>query len=276
MIQKNVPVLWNHRLSSDCFRVGLECREAFSDARPGQFVSLFLSERYDPLLRRPFSIHRLVYENNRENDPKKGPVTGIELLYKVIGKCTERLSGLKPGDSVNLLGPLGNGFTVPEGKGRVLMIAGGIGIAPMVFLADALAASMPAAPDISLLFGGRTKEDLVCLDAFASLGIPVQTATDDGSAGHKGLVTDLLEVENIGEVPALICSCGPLPMLKAVATIAGRKNIPCQVSVETLMACGIGVCLGCTAKRKGMDDKYLHACIDGPVLDTVVVDLDSI
>ena len=267
MIQENATILWNTRLSSDCFRVGLECRKGFSNARPGQFVSLHLSDRFDPLLRRPFSIHQLIIENHR--------VTGIELLYKVIGQCTRRLSGLGPGDGVDIIGPLGNWFTINENVRRIIMVAGGIGVAPMMFLAHFLKDSMPGASHLSLFLGGRSKEDLLCMDDFISMDISLEVSTDDGSAGHKGQVTRLLEKEAAAP-PDLICACGPIPMLKSVARIAETKKIPCQVSIETLMACGFGACLGCAAKTKGPAEKYLHACIDGPVLDAGDIDFNTL
>ena len=265
MIQENATILWNTRLNSDCFGIGIDCRKGYSDARPGQFVSLYLSDRFDPLLRRPFSIHRLIIENNR--------VAGIELLYKVIGKCTKRLSDLRPGEGVNILGPLGNWFTINDKARRIVMIAGGIGVAPMVFLARFLRDHRPDSSQISLFLGGRSKEDLLCIDDFLTLGIRTETSTDDGSAGHKGLVTDLFEKTAAAEQPDLICACGPVPMLKSVARIAERKKITCQISMEPLMACGIGVCLGCATRQKGIPEKYLHACIDGPVFDTDLIGL---
>lgn len=267
MIQENATILWNTRLSSDCFKVGLDCRKGFSKARPGQFVSLQLSDRFDPLLRRPFSIHQLIVENDR--------VTGIELLYKVIGRCTMRLSDLDPGHRVNIVGPLGNGFTIDEEARRIIMVAGGIGVAPMMFLARSLQVLKPANAQLSLFLGGRSEGDLLCMDDFQSMGISVAVSTDDGSAGHKGQVTRLLEEESAAP-PDLICACGPIPMLKSVARIAETKKIPCQVSIETLMACGFGVCLGCATKTREPADKYLHACIDGPVLDAGDIDFDTL
>ncbi len=239
--------------------MGLGCSNNFSVAMPGQFVTIHTMNHMDPLLRRPFSIHRLIKENSQ--------FKGIEILYKVVGKHTEKFSFLKPGDNINILGPLGNGFRVPGKMKRIFMVAGGIGVAPMVFLAICLKEKWTDTSFLSVFLGGRSEDDLLCLDNFQNLGINIEISTDDGSAGQKSLVTHLLENAVSANPPDLICACGPMPMLKAVVEIADKNRIDCQISIETIMACGMGACLGCAVEGKNITDKYHHACIDGPVFN---------
>ncbi len=265
MIQENSEIRWNTKVGTDCFKMGLDCSKDFSDAMPGQFVTIHTMNHLDPLLRRPFSIHQLIMENSS--------FKGIEILYKVVGKYTEKFSSMKPGDHINLLGPLGNSFRVPGNMKRIFMVAGGIGVAPMVFLATHLKEKWTNPLSLQMFLGGRSKHDLLCQDDFLNLGINIEISTDDGSAGQKGLVTRLLEDAVSANPPDLICACGPMPMLKAVVDIAKTNNIDCQISIETIMACGMGACLGCAVEGKDTSDHYRHVCIDGPVFDGGQIDL---
>lgn len=201
----------------------------------------------DPLLRRPFSIHRC-----------SGPET-IQLLIRVIGRGTELLARCRPGESVSLIGPLGRGFRLPAPTTPVCLVGGGIGIAPLLFWADRLDAPERCA----VLLGSRTGEELTELTAaFSQLGCRVETATDDGSLGHHGLVIDLL-IPHLTTV-SKVYACGPHPMLAAVAAACRSARVPCEVSLEAHMACGLGACLGCTVP--GADGRYLHVCKNGPVM----------
>ncbi len=265
MLQEKVQVLWNENVCGTYFRIGLTCRKGFADAGPGQFVMLNVSSRFAPLLRRPFSIHRLV--------KKEGRLIGIEVLYNVVGNGTTKLSRLKAGEAIDLLGPLGKGFTVPEGIEKIFLVAGGIGVAPIVFLAQCLTEKGFKASNCHVFFGGRSETDLLCREEFTSLDMPISTTTEDGTSGEKGFVTRPLETLIAKNAPDIIYACGPSGMLRAVAEIAKSRKLRCQVSVETMMACGMGACLGCAVKKEEKAPGYLHACIDGPVFDAAVLEL---
>ena len=261
MIQQIAKVLWNKKVGPSCHRLGLETGKGYLDAKPGQFVTVKTEDGFDPLLRRPFSIHRLIAGNDKI-------VQGIEVLFKVVGRSTMQFSKLKPEDSLSLLGPLGQGFSIPESHRKIIMVAGGIGIAPFLFLAEFLAEKGIDASCCKVLIGGRTKQDLLCIDDFKALNIDTHISTDDGSCGHKGLITDLLKEAMEENKPDIIFACGPHLMLKAVAGIANRRSIRCQISLETIMVCGVGACLGCAVKVKDDSGKYGHVCVDGPVFDS--------
>jgi dihydroorotate dehydrogenase electron transfer subunit len=257
MIQENVNVLWNKQVTDLCFRIGLTCDPVYSEAKPGQFVMLRISDQSTPLLRRPFSIYRPIKENGR--------IKGIEVMYKVVGQGTEILSACKKGDVIDMLGPLGNGFIIPDKCDRLFIAAGGIGVPPMYFLASCLKENTKDLSGCEMFLGGRTKEDLFCEDDFVKLGLKIHIATDDGSKGNKGFITDLLKKRIKDCKPDMICACGPMGMLKTIGDTAQKHGIACQVSIETMMACGMGACLGCAVESREDKDKYLHACADGPV-----------
>ena len=262
MQQEITQVLWNQPAGGSVFCIGLTCGSHYADAAPGQFVTLRLPEESEPLLRRPFSIHRVLRENSG--------VSGVEILYKSVGGFTRKLSHAAPGDRVDMLGPLGKGFTVSSEIPGAVLAAGGIGVAPMVFLAEALLQAGLSASCLAVCLGGRTAEDILCLEQFKALGLSPQTATEDGSLGETGLVTRLLERELSGNQTGStdsVYACGPMPMLRAVAELAHRHGSPCEVSIETLMACGVGACLGCAIKDSRHEHGYGHVCIDGPVFE---------
>ncbi|MBW2569286.1 MAG: dihydroorotate dehydrogenase electron transfer subunit [Deltaproteobacteria bacterium] len=265
MVQEKVRVLWNRKVSSSCYKIGLECSRKYLKAKPGQFITLHMPAQSVPFLRRPFSIHRLI-----KNDDQ---VEGIELLYKVVGSGTEKLSRYRAGNYVDIVGPLGRGFSVLDNYRRLFIVGGGIGIAPLLFLTLTLNEKGVDLSDSTLFLGGRTKDDVLCKDDFARLKLRVQIITDDGSSGEKGLVTDLLEKGIKEKKPDIICACGPFAMLGAVARIAETYSVPCQISIETIMACGIGACLGCAVESKNKSGKYLHVCMDGPVFDANMLNL---
>ncbi|MFQ5961647.1 MAG: dihydroorotate dehydrogenase electron transfer subunit [Candidatus Methylomirabilales bacterium] len=230
--------------------------------QPGQFVMVKPSGSLDPFLPRAYSILRVQRLSNGRR-AKRAHV--VEILYKVLGKGTTALSQLKPGDRVDLLGPLGNGYHVPPDLTTVLLVAGGIGVPPVVALAERLASSRRRdgrrrtsdvgrrTSDVGhrrivAFVGGKTSADALCLTDLRKAGATLHIATEDGSLGHRGLVTDLLEAHLASRAagpPPTIYACGPHPMLHAVARIAERFQIPCQVSLEAEMACGFGACMGC-------------------------------
>lgn len=242
-------VIDNSRVGGDFFRLSL--RWEALEILPGQFIMLRVRDSLDPFLRRPFSV----YDSTR---------TRTEVLYKVIGKGTAMLSALSAGERVDMLGPFGNGFPLP-GKGKSLvMVAGGIGIAPFYLLARTVGnRGNPA-----LLYGARGRAEAMLLKDFKRHGLRLRVTTEDGSVGVKGVVTDILR-EELGD-RAVIYTCGPAGMLKEVSRVARERGVKCYVSLERAMACGIGVCLGCAVKTKKQPAgaAYSMVCSDGPVFDS--------
>ena len=260
MYHENVNVLWNEPVGKRYFNLGITCHRDYVASVPGQFVMLRLANQMTPLLRRPFSIHRLIPGD-------EGGVRGLEILYQVVGTGTRLLAGVRPGEALDLVGPLGRGFVVPSDSRRVYLAAGGIGVAPMLFLADRLSRERPGLAGVEMFLGGRSQADLLCREEFSRLGLKVQVSTDDGSCGERCLITQPL-LEAVKQTPPdVLLACGPTAMLKCVAGIAREFGLPCQVSIETMMACGMGACLGCAVERRPPASQYLHACRDGPVID---------
>ena len=229
-------------------------------AVPGQFVMVQVGlPEGGALLRRPFSICGLM---GGHGDPE-----GIELLIKAVGPGTRRLTGMEPGESVNLLGPLGHGFRIGANDKKIFLAAGGIGVAPIRFLANDLMTKGVRPESCRVFLGGRSRLDLLCREDFRALGISETVTTDDGSDGDQCLVTDPLETAIVESRPDIVCACGPHGMLACIAGIVERHRVRCQLSIETMMACGMGVCLGCAVESRKQRDAYMHACIHGPVFD---------
>ncbi len=265
IIQEKVKVLSNTPVGPGYYRMKLSCHRQYAAAVPGQFVMVRLIPQIDPLLPRPFSIHRLTRQD--------GLVTGIELLFKVVGKATQALSLKRPGDYLDLTGPLGKGFVIPAEVKRIKIVAGGIGVAPMIFFLDYLKEHRRNLENIQVYLGGKSKADLLCLNEFSAFGVPVHTTTDDGSSGEQCLVTDPVEIAVADNLPDIIYACGPMDMLVCIAGIADKYKIACQVSIEAMMACGMGACLGCAVAGRNPSDPYFHACLDGPVFDVKALHL---
>ena len=261
--QERVDVVWNRPEKPGCFRIRLTCGAAYDAAFPGQFVTLWIPGNQQPLLRRPFSIHRVITGPDGAHE--------LEILYKVVGQFTRTLSGIAAGHRLDLLGPVGHGFTLPGRSARVAVVAGGIGVAPLVFLAETLKAAGTDLAGSAAFIGGRSADDILCQTDFERMGMRVKTATEDGSHGEKGFVTVPLETGLTKNRPDMIYGCGPNPMLTAVAKMAKQHGIPCELSLETIMACGLGVCLGCAVKTTDVTDRYRHVCKDGPVFDASVL-----
>jgi dihydroorotate dehydrogenase electron transfer subunit len=263
MLLQNAEILFNKPVSPELYHMGLSCPDIAASIQPGQFLMVRVRDTFDPLLRRPFAVHRL-----GSNDPPGS----FEILYKVVGKGTRLLTTVRSGNSLNLLGPLGRGFRLPDDKGFVLMVAGGIGIAPLPYLAETLVASDYKGPFV-LWFGGKTSSDLVCVKHFQDLGFAVQLVTEDGSKGRKGLITGHLEqwLNRQDALPKVMYSCGPYPMQRSVAEMAARLAISSQFSMEALMGCGVGACLSCSLRCRppqgAMGPRYANVCQDGPVFD---------
>ena len=252
-------ILSNREICPGYFRMRIACDPVYQSALPGQFVMVRGLGQASPLLRRPFSIHDLILEGAR--------VTGFDILYKIIGKGTEALSMSRAGDRVDVLGPLGRGFSTRGDFHRVHLVAGGIGVAPFVFLANHLIRQGLSGTQITLFVGGRSCGDLLCLEIFEHLGIQLKVTTDDGSAGSQCVVTQPLGEALRQQKPEILFACGPIPMLRKVMAISEKDGIPCQISMETMMACGMGACLGCAVEKRDSKETYLHACMDGPVFE---------
>lgn len=259
MITQDTIVLWNRAAAPGYYRMGLACATGFDSAKPGQFIMVRTSTDATPLLRRPFSLLGLIREKDR--------VAGIEILFKVVGKGTERLSRGRKGDRLSVIGPLGNAFSIPDTCRQLILVAGGVGVPPIRFLAQSLLKREGNLNRCVVFIGGRTRDDLVCISEFDLPGFLLDVSTDDGSQGSQGLVTRSLEKALDGGPADLICACGPWAMLKAVAAIAKARGIPCQVSIEAMMACGMGACLGCAVDVHDDDACYRHVCMDGPVFE---------
>ncbi len=247
--QEQCSVLENVRVAQDYFRIKLSSKKITKDAGPGQFVQIKVSDGTVPLLRRPFSFHKI----------SKG---SFEVLYHVVGDGSRILSKRKKGEKLDIIGPLGNGFDIQKGKIAVL-IGGGCGVAPLYALEEEMKRQKI---ESHFFMGATTRSLLLCQSDFTKIGTKLYVSTDDGSSGSKSNVSalfssrlDLLDKEKV-----IIYSCGPKPMLKAVASIAKEKNIACYLSLEEHMACGIGACLGCTVKTKNGNKRV---CKDGPVFD---------
>jgi dihydroorotate dehydrogenase electron transfer subunit len=222
------------------------------EPQPGQFAMIAAAERWGggederPYLPRAFSIARRLEGESH-------------FLLEDVGPGTRRLSELREGDGLFLLGPLGRGFTAPEQGRRAILVGGGVGIAPLAILQDALQAGPSA--EVTVLLGFRDGERA----AGAALLRDARVATDDGSAGHHGLLTDLLAVELQRDTHAVVYACGPAPMLEAVRAMCASAGVPAQLALEAGMACGFGACYGCAVPKRG--GGYLRVCVDGPVID---------
>jgi dihydroorotate dehydrogenase electron transfer subunit len=263
-IQQLIPILNIAALRRRIFQLTLCSPGIAEKAEPGNFVHLRVSQGHYPLLRRAFSIHQI--------DPQEGQ---FDILFKVVGAGTDMLSQKRPGDSLDALGPLGNGFSLPGEDRRIMLVAGGMGIAPLWFLLSRLAEKRRSA-ELTFFLGARSKEELIYTQELKRSGARLVTATDDGSAGDRGLVTEvfLKEIQNQGVdfSKLAVYSCGPPLMLKRMAQIAKKFDLLCQVSLENHMACGLGVCWGCAVKQ--VNGTYKRVCADGPVFDARELALD--
>lgn len=245
-------IVSNKKIAGDFY--ALEFLIGWKNYDPGQFVMLAIPGN-EVFLRRPFGILRA----------KKGTA---EICYKIVGKGTKALSTAKEGAKISVLGPCGRGFFVPNGKAANILVAGGYGIAPLFGLAERIAES---GKNATLFYGAKTMSELLYVDELRRMGIGLELATEDGSKGTKGFVTSLLKKKIDGFDSPRLFACGPVGLLKEVAVIGSSGKIPAQVSVESHMACGVGVCLGCVCKdAKG---NYVRVCREGPVFDAREINL---
>ncbi len=273
-LQTTAPIIANRRLARDTHLIRLEAAELARRIRPGQFVMLRPTGGSDPLLGRPVALYDTYLDAH-------GEPAGIDVVYLVVGKMTRRLAALRPGDALVTWGPLGNGFPDPVGDDHVGLVAGGIGQTPFLAHIRALLGTRGYGGQpkrqhvrrVSLYYGVRTAELAAGADDFRAAGATVHLATDDGSLGFRGFVTQLLEQH---EMPQHLFGCGPEPMLHALARLAQGRGTPCHLSLETPMACGVGICFSCVTQVKTAEGwDYQRVCVDGPVFDATYLRWDD-
>jgi dihydroorotate dehydrogenase electron transfer subunit len=254
----------NRSLGGGYFVLRLDGCESLADAKPGQFVMIRGGDwERDPLLPRAFSLMAV------------GPGGTADILAKTVGRGTAMLERALPGAKIAVLGPLGTAFPEPERDRVDLLVAGGVGMPPM-YMQAAWAARRGLAAQSEVLYGGRGRADLVLLDDLRAMGVGLHLTTEDGSVGEKGLVTRALEARlDVHRGRAVrVMGCGPNGMLWAIARIAKARELPCFISLEEQMACGIGVCLGCAIPARSRPFRYV--CSNGPVFDaTDVLDVKA-
>lgn len=271
LIQRTVPVLENQPLARDTYRIRFLFPELARTIRPGQFLMLRLPGITDPLLGRPFALYDTVLDEH-------GQPAAVDVVYLVVGKQTALLTRLRPGDRLIVWGPLGNGFPPLESLRHIALVAGGIGQTPFLAHARMLlggrgyggAPARRSVEHVAIYYGVRSSDLLAGVEDFRAAGAEVHVATDDGSSGYHGFVTQLLQSH---APPQQVIGCGPGPMMRALADLAARWQIPCHLSLETPMACGIGICFSCVARvRTGDGWDYRRSCVDGPVFDAAALD----
>jgi dihydroorotate dehydrogenase electron transfer subunit len=291
-----VPILENVLIARDTYRLRLGDPEMAGAIRPGQFVMIRPAAEgsSDPLLGRPLALYDVVRDS-------AGAAVALDIVYLVVGHGTAALARQRPGERLSVWGPLGNGFGPPP-AGPVIFVAGGIGQTPFLALArwwlgqepsderrvspvttagperlnrDREAGASEPRSTITMLYGVRTAAFLAGVDDFRRAGIDVEVATDDGTAGHHGYVTELLarRLER-GEHPAKVVGCGPPAMLAALSRLVERHGVACDVSLENHMACGFGACFSCVAPIRQSDGStdLRRVCIEGPVVAADLVD----
>ncbi len=246
-LQDVYKVVSNEKLCQKFHHLRIDAKPIAAKALPGQFIHIRVAESLQPFFRRPFSIYRA----------KKY----IEILYEVVGTGTQLLSKKKKGDSLDIVGPVGTPFCMPpKGTKNVVMIAGGIGVAPFLLFSDILKKKYK----LTLLYGGRTKGHTYSMKAFKDNGCKVFTATDDGSVGVKGRVSKLFSRIDTDPETTFVYTCGPKPMMASVQDFARKHKLKAQGSCEEVMACALGACLGCSIETK---QGFRTVCHDGPVFD---------
>jgi dihydroorotate dehydrogenase electron transfer subunit len=274
-MQVTAAVAENVLLARDTYRIRLEAPELAGRMRPGQFVMLRLPGADDPLLGRPFALYDTVLDAD-------GRPRALDIVYLVVGKLTGLLAAVRAGEVVEIWGPLGNGFASCASVDHVGLIAGGIGQTPFLALVRQLlgtrgyggATARREAKRVSLFYGIRSGAFAAGVDDFRLAGAEVYLASDDGTLGFEGYVTDLLRSSSL--LPDQLIGCGPTPMLRALAALARDRGVPCQVSLETPMACGVGICFSCvTPLRLETGSDYRRVCIEGPIFDAQKIDWED-
>ena len=259
--QTSGTVIKNRRIKSLYFILGVYCPPIANHIKPGQFMMLKVSDDSSPLLRRPFSVYKS-YPDNHPDKKKRGC---LFIYYKEVGKGTQKMTTLQEGQKLNLIGPLGKGFILPPlpSPANIILIGGGVGIVSLYPIAEAIKGKK-----LFVFIGGKTQDDILCVEDFKKFNSKIFVATENGSLGFRGTVVDLfLSQRKIfsKDEKYYLYSCGPVTMLKALAGIAKSRNFNCQVSLETRMGCGFGACWGCVVKTNHPQIPYQRVCKEGPV-----------
>lgn len=274
LVHVAVPVRENVLLARQTYRIRLHCPELARAIRPGQFLMLRLPGHTDPLLGRPFALYDTVLDDH-------GQAVAVDVVYLVVGKLTGLLAAVQPGEHVEVWGPLGNGFPEFHDLDRIALVAGGIGQTPFLAHIRELLGTRGyggrpprrAAQHVALYYGVRTADLAAGVEDFQSAGATVHLASDDGSLGFRGFVTQRLEQH---APPQHLVGCGPEPMLHALANLAQRWGVPCHLSLETPMACGVGICFSCVTRVRTADGwDYRRVCVDGPIFDAACLAWDQ-
>ncbi len=248
-IQNKFKVVANAKLCPRFYRLCLDAGPSAKKIQPGQFIHIRVDDGLEPFFRRPFSVYRAKKE--------------IEIFYEVVGPGTAILARKKKGDVLDVLGPLGNVFQLPpDGIKQVVMVAGGIGVAPFLILSDTLKKNKKL--ELILLYGGRTKGHVYPMKEFKQNGCKMYVSTDDGSVGVKGRVSKLFSKINADPQTTFLYTCGPNPMMAAVQAFAKEHRLRGQAACEEVMACALGACLGCSIRTTS---GYKTVCYDGPIFD---------
>jgi dihydroorotate dehydrogenase electron transfer subunit len=274
--QCRVTIIENVRLARDTYRIRFNCPAIARRIVPGQFVMVRLAGTNDPLLARPLALYDTVLDTD-------GKATAIDVVYLIVGKMTGELAKCRAGDELDVWGPLGNGFP-PRQTDALIMVAGGIGQTPFLALGQEYSGRraygepvrhVPPANKVTICYGVRTAALAAGVDDFQAAGLDVRLSSDDGTLGHHGLVTDLLR-EALTETATsnrLVVCCGPERMMEAVTEVCHAIGVSCLVSLETPMACGLGICFSCVAKVHQPDGgwDYKRTCVEGPIFEAEAI-----
>lgn len=259
--QVQAKLIKKEQLTKDIYKFSVKAPSIVSTAKPGNFIEIRVSDQTEPFLRRPISIYNMEKQDGI-----------LEFIFQVKGNGTEILSKKQEGEKIDIIGPLGYGTFKYENYSNLAIIGGGIGVFPLYELAKC---AKKDNKEVNVYLGFRNKEVVVLEDEFRSVSDKLVITTDDGSYAEKGFAISYLEKDILEGKIDSIYACGPLPMLRAVKKLAEEKDIPCQVSLEEKMGCGLGVCLGCAVKTaKSSEDapEYWHVCKAGPVFQARDVD----
>lgn len=258
IFHRRAKIISHKKIAPFHYKMTLEEKNIAKYSSPGQFIQIKISEENNPLLRRPFSINNINF-------------SCIDIIYKIVGKGTKILSQKKIGEYLDILGPLGQGFKIPKESYKIILVGGGYGISPLYFLGKELKNKNF---DFKVIISAKNKALLICKNDFKKIGVKTYLTTENGSIGKKGLATDLLKNLLNHSDKFLVYACGPISMLKCVVEICKEYLAECQVSLETIIACGLGACFGCTINTK---DGYKLVCKDGPVFrgEDIIFDEES-
>ena len=264
MYARTTRLTHREQVGPNCHLLEFDCPKIADSAQPGQFVHLRLADTFDPLLRRPFSVMRT---NTGQGS--------FEVLMQAVGRGTQMLAQSAPGSEFHIIGPLGNPFVPSEPEGEAVLIAGGMGVAPLIFLATVLH-HLENYRYVRGLFGAATDDDLCCWQEFALVCDEFTAITEDGSGGEPGMVTDYLP-QQLEREAGCVYACGPVGMLAEVAAQCAERAVPCFVSLEQGMGCGVGVCLGCVIPTRASGaERYQRVCKDGPVFEATAIDWEAV